>query len=223
MWSTERPHLCVISFYPTLSASFDCCDEFVYTWHRSQRALKETLESLPPNQSVSPFTCWSICVLICLRPGSPRWTVINVEDERGSPVLFSLLLHALAFKCICTLNDEAIKSNSHAKFEQLLQVFRDFWSADSACVCCGLLSINMAIRRVHLSFKSGGGSVTFGPLWPDYTFHLKAQRTKPAMWGSQTDLLLTEELHNTAKICTCIYTKESMYEAGHSSVGWPPA
>lgn len=105
MWSTERPHLCVISFYPTLSASFDCCDEFVYTWHRSQRALKETLESLPPNQSVSPFTCWSICVLICLRPGSPRWTVINVEDERGSPVLFSLLLHALVFKCICTLND----------------------------------------------------------------------------------------------------------------------
>lgn len=71
--------------------------------------------------------------------------------------------------------------------------------------------------------SSVGGSVTFGPLWPDYTFHLKAQRTKPAMLGSQTDLLLTEELHNTAKICTCIYTKESMYEAGHSSVGWPPA
>lgn len=90
------------------------------------------------------------------------------------------------------------------------------------CVVVCYLLIWLLDEFIYIS-SSVGGSVTFGPLWPDYTFHLKAQRTKPAMLGSQTDLLLTEELHDTAKICTCIYTKESMYEAGHSSVGWPPA
>lgn len=90
------------------------------------------------------------------------------------------------------------------------------------CVVVCYLLIWLLDESIYIS-NSVGGSVTFGPLWPDYTFHLKAQRTKPVMLGSQTDLLLTEELHNTAKICTCIHTKESMYEAGHSSVGWPPA
>lgn len=53
------------------------------------RALKETLETLHPNQSVSPFTCWSICVLICSWSGSPQWTVINVEDQRGDSLVTS--------------------------------------------------------------------------------------------------------------------------------------
>lgn len=57
------------------------------------------------------------------------------------------------------------------------------WSTDSACMCCGLLFINMSIRLVHLYFKFSGGSVTFGLLWSDYMFHLKARRTQNLQCG----------------------------------------
>lgn len=57
------------------------------------------------------------------------------------------------------------------------------WSTDSACMCCGLLFINMSIRLVHLYFKFSGGSVTFGPLWGDYSSHLKAPRTQNLQCG----------------------------------------
>lgn len=57
------------------------------------------------------------------------------------------------------------------------------WSTDGACMCCGLLFINVAIRLVHLYFKFSGGSLTFGRLRSDYALHLKAPRTQNHQCG----------------------------------------
>lgn len=69
-------------------------------WHVAglNYALKDTLETLPPNQSVSLFTCWSICVMICSWPDSPQWTIIKLsEDDSGGFLVLVALKMCVQF------------------------------------------------------------------------------------------------------------------------------
>lgn len=90
------------------------------------------------------------------------------------------------------------------------------FASQSVCqpFACWSICVSICCVLVHLSEPFYGQRLASPPS-AHFQMHLHAKRRGDKIWGhktctvgSQTDLPLTEELHNTAKNCTCIYTKD---------------
>lgn len=172
---------------PTLSASFDCCDEFVYTWPLAASLKRDS------GKFASQSVCQPVYLLVylCLDLLAAWFTSVNRYKCWGwerfpAPLVSPSPYTRFQMHLLTKWRGHKIQLVCWTHMQNLNSWFKCFvtsWSADSACVCCGLLFINMAIRRVHLYFKFCG---RFSHIWSTVAwlhFPLKSTEDKTCNVG----------------------------------------